>query len=884
MAALPTHISRYEIKSLIGRGGMGDLYLAFDPNTNRLVALKLLNATLDSNELRERFSREARALAALNHTNIVNIYDTGEFEDSPFIVMEYVRGETLAELIKRRATLTVSQKLKLMAELCAGLAQAHEAGIIHRDIKPANLMVDQQGRLKILDFGIARVAEAGKTRVGLPLTQVNMLIGTPGYMSPEQIEGGEVDHRSDIFAVGAVCYELLAYDEAFSGANTRQIESRVLRGQPAPLASVVPGLDPEIDEIVLRALKRDPNKRYQDAATFEKALERLRARMGPDASAPPRRPSPPPPPQRASGKSRDARAEAAYQRALTAHTGGATEAARRFAVEALAEDPSHAAARALLARLQPRAPLVQTAHTASPLDSVTQTAVETAAGGARTRTSGSTNASPSTSASAPTIIISPASTVARAPGFWNRYQRLWSRDGPQRKRDKSGTRPADKPSAKRGGSPRKWHEDVWTRHRRPAMAAALLVILVGIVGVAALLMFLGSWLLRPSGQLLTITKPDGGTISAAGIRCGTRGADCSVNRPNGDTIELTTEADAGFTFVGYTGDCAPGGRTIMTAARTCGATFVQGASPTAVATQVLTIYPVPTGGTIEGVDIFCGTKGSVCSANHPEGVPVELHPTADAEFTFIQFGGDCAPLGRTQMSGPRTCSATFSPTAEVSKPPVLPPSIARGRSTPPPVTTPPPNGRGPGLPPPTADASRASGPGASGPAPSVPGTAAPTGQTGAAATGQPGPTPPPTLRGGIVPPPTVAPVPIVPPPTDDEFAKGQIQDVLKAFCAGYEALDPKAVKVVQPKADLEALQRQMKQYKSAECKFAEPKFPALDAKVGSAKVEADLKRGYVMVGSAKPENYEQIATLTLVRPGARTPWVIDTVTYKPKPK
>src|SRR5882672_5890831 len=132
-----------------------------------------------------------------------------------------------------------------MEELCAGLAQAHEAGIIHRDVKPANLMVDQQGRLKILDFGIARVAEGHKTQGG-PLTQVNMMIGTPGYMSPEQIEGGEVDHRSDIFAVGAVCYELLSYDEAFSGTNTRQIEIQVLRGKPKPLATL--GLDPEIDE------------------------------------------------------------------------------------------------------------------------------------------------------------------------------------------------------------------------------------------------------------------------------------------------------------------------------------------------------------------------------------------------------------------------------------------------------------------------------------------------------------------------------------------------------------------------------------------------------------------------------------------------------------
>src|SRR5262249_47351891 len=205
MAATPTTISRYEIKSRIGRGGMGDLYLASDPNTNRLVAIKLLNATLDSAELRERFAREARALAALNHPNIVKIYDTGEFEDSPFIVMEYVRGETLAELIRRRAALSVSQKLTLMEEVCAGLSQAHEAGIVPGDTKRANLMFDEKNRLKILDFGIARVVGGNKTRIGTPLTMMNMAIGTPGYMSPEQIEGGAVDHRSDIFAVGAVC-------------------------------------------------------------------------------------------------------------------------------------------------------------------------------------------------------------------------------------------------------------------------------------------------------------------------------------------------------------------------------------------------------------------------------------------------------------------------------------------------------------------------------------------------------------------------------------------------------------------------------------------------------------------------------------------------------
>src|SRR5688500_174819 len=230
MFHMPSHIDRYEIKTLIAAGGMGSLYLARDtnPNTNRLVAVKLLLANLDSGDLRERFAREARALAALNHPNIVDIYDSGEFQGSPFIVMEYVRGETLGEKIKRRAPMSLSQQLKLMVELCSGLSHAHDAGIIHRDIKPANLMVDQYGRLKILDFGIARVSE-GLTRVGVQVTQLNMRIGTPGYMSPEQIEGGDIDRRSDVFAVGAVCYELISHREAFTRANTRQLENKVLQ-------------------------------------------------------------------------------------------------------------------------------------------------------------------------------------------------------------------------------------------------------------------------------------------------------------------------------------------------------------------------------------------------------------------------------------------------------------------------------------------------------------------------------------------------------------------------------------------------------------------------------------------------------------------------------
>ena len=347
MSSQPTRISRYEIKGLIAQGGMGDLYLARDPNTNRLVALKLLHATLDSSDIRGRFEREARALASLNHPNVVHIYDYGDFQGAPFIVMEYVRGETLAEKIKRHAPMPVSEKLRLMVELCAGLAHAHQAGIIHRDVKPANLLVDQDERLKILDFGIARVGGSNLTTVGTLGTLMNMQIGTPGYMSPEQIEGGEIDHRTDVFAAGAVCYELLSNREAFSGGNTAEIESQVIAGQPAPLASLVPGLDPELDAIITRALAKHRDQRYPSAAMLGEALEGCRSRLGLVKTSPVLRRQVALPP----GAGGMSRGDAAYQRAVDLYEDGARDAARRFACEALAEDPNHAGARALVARL-----------------------------------------------------------------------------------------------------------------------------------------------------------------------------------------------------------------------------------------------------------------------------------------------------------------------------------------------------------------------------------------------------------------------------------------------------------------------------------------------------------------------------------------------------
>ena len=207
----------------------------------------------DNDQLRERFSREARSIARLRHPNIVTIFDVGQHQGQPFIAMEYIQGTTLPGIIRTMAPLPIPRRLQLIEELCDGLAFAHRAGIVHRDMKPANLMVDEEGSLKILDFGIARV--------GPGMTQAGMLIGTLNYMSPEQVVGQGVDGRSDIFAVGGVLYELLAYRQAFSGGLDSGILNKILHLQPEPVETICRGIDREIVEIVNRALQKAPADR-----------------------------------------------------------------------------------------------------------------------------------------------------------------------------------------------------------------------------------------------------------------------------------------------------------------------------------------------------------------------------------------------------------------------------------------------------------------------------------------------------------------------------------------------------------------------------------------------------------------------------------------------
>jgi len=274
---IPRSLGRYEVVDLIGHGGMGALYRARDPRIGRLVAIKLLRADFDTPELRDRFSREAAAAGSLSHPNIVTIYDVGEDDGLPFIAMEYVRGETFTDLLGLRPPLSVLRKVQLIEEVCAGLAHAHEAGIVHRDIKPANLIVGPEGTVKILDFGIAKLSASGITLPGA-------IMGTMNYMSPEQVKGTAVDARADIFAVGAVLYELLSHQQAFPGQRPEEVLYRILHGVPTPITEYCPDIDLRLVRLVDRALEKDPDRRFQEVAALQKELASIR--LSPMAAEP----------------------------------------------------------------------------------------------------------------------------------------------------------------------------------------------------------------------------------------------------------------------------------------------------------------------------------------------------------------------------------------------------------------------------------------------------------------------------------------------------------------------------------------------------------------------------------------------------------------------
>jgi tetratricopeptide (TPR) repeat protein len=247
---------------------MGSVYKAHDPLLDRPVAIKVMTEGADvGSEARERFLREAQSAARLNHPNIITIYELGQDQGQIFIVMELLEGQPLSRVIAASPPWPLHRKLTLMLQICEGLAFAHQRGVIHRDIKPGNIFVLGNGQVKILDFGIARLASSDLTRTGL-------LMGTPNYMSPEQARGQRTDARSDIFSVGVVFYELLSGRKPFSGEDYFQTMEKVRSEDPAPLLEVIPALPPPLAYAVMRMLAKDPAVRYQ-------SLDDLRANLLP---------------------------------------------------------------------------------------------------------------------------------------------------------------------------------------------------------------------------------------------------------------------------------------------------------------------------------------------------------------------------------------------------------------------------------------------------------------------------------------------------------------------------------------------------------------------------------------------------------------------------
>jgi serine/threonine-protein kinase len=260
---------RYRIQRKLGAGGMADVYLAEDQELGRRVAIKILNGRhANDDQFIERFRREAKNAAALNHPNIVSIYDRGNAEDTYYIAMEFLDGRTLKELIVSRGAAPVNVAIEYARQILSALRFAHRHGIVHRDIKPHNVLVDSEGRVKVTDFGIAR---AGTSQ----MTETGSIVGTAQYLSPEQARGGEVDPRSDLYSLGVVLYELLTGKTPFEGETPVEIAMKHLSTTPKPPSKLRPDVPPELDMVVMRALAKSPDDRYQSADEMEADLERV---------------------------------------------------------------------------------------------------------------------------------------------------------------------------------------------------------------------------------------------------------------------------------------------------------------------------------------------------------------------------------------------------------------------------------------------------------------------------------------------------------------------------------------------------------------------------------------------------------------------------------
>ena len=261
-------IGKYRIVDRLGRGGMGTVYRAVDETLHREVAIKVLNAELNDPDISRRFRAEAVAIARLNHPGIALIYELVQHEGQWLMVIEYVRGETLESLVARSGPLPTPQAAELAIQVLAALAHAHSMGVVHRDLKPPNIMITETGATKIMDFGIARVAGTEH------LTSAGLLMGTPAYMAPEQVMGGEIDARTDLFSVGVVLYHLLTGKLPFKGETPMAMVQSRIRDLPTPIRAIRQDLPAWISIVMERALERAADRRFQSADEMRDALRR----------------------------------------------------------------------------------------------------------------------------------------------------------------------------------------------------------------------------------------------------------------------------------------------------------------------------------------------------------------------------------------------------------------------------------------------------------------------------------------------------------------------------------------------------------------------------------------------------------------------------------
>jgi len=265
---MPDRIGRYEISEELGKGAMGVVYKAVDPNIGRPIALKTMRVDVsggDSEDMLKRFQNEARAAGVLNHPNIVTIYDAGEDQGIFYIAMEYIPGRTLADLLKEVHVVSAEQLVNIGTQICAGLDYAHTKGVIHRDIKPPNIMIAPDGTVKIMDFGIAKA--------GASLTHTGEVLGTPNYMSPEQVKGKDLDGRTDLFSTGVILYEMATGERPFNGQNVTTIIYKIIHETPAAPRELDVTIHPGLSMIIAKCLAKDPDDRYQVGADLATALK-----------------------------------------------------------------------------------------------------------------------------------------------------------------------------------------------------------------------------------------------------------------------------------------------------------------------------------------------------------------------------------------------------------------------------------------------------------------------------------------------------------------------------------------------------------------------------------------------------------------------------------